>query len=147
MARPLSEISSRAVVTARPDTTAAQAALLMRQHHVGSLVVMEGDRTVGVVTDRDLVLGVMAEDLDAKLFTVGDVMSTDLVSIDSRAGVLGAIALMRQHRLRRLLVRDAEGRVIGVATLEDVLETLAGEFTQLALALREARDRERSERR
>ncbi len=147
MTRPLHELASRILITAARDTTAAQAALLMRQHHVGSLVVMEGERPAGIVTDRDLVLGVMAEELDARLFTVGDIMSTELVGLDGAASVLDAIALMRQKRLRRLLVNDAAGRVVGVLTLEDVLEALASEFAQLALGLREARDRERAQRR
>jgi CBS domain-containing protein len=147
----LSELATPIVVTATPDTTATQAAQLMRTHHVGSLVVVEEGavegRPLGIVTDRDLVLAVLAEELDPGLFTVGDVMTTDLVTVSPQTGVLNAVTLMREHRLRRLVVVDDAGRVVGIATLEDVLDALSREFADLALALRKARDRERMQRR
>jgi CBS domain-containing protein len=147
----LAELATPIIVTASTTTTATRAAQLMRMHHVGSLVVVDvasdSGRPLGIVTDRDLVLAVMAEELDPSLFTVGDVMSTELVCAPAEATVLQAVALMRQHRLRRLLVLDGEGRVVGIVTLEDVLDAIAGEFGDLAQALRDARDRERVERR
>jgi CBS domain-containing protein len=147
----LSELATPIVVTATPETTATQAAQLMRTHHVGSLVVVDEGAAVGkplgIVTDRDLVLAVLAEELDPGLFTVGDVMTPDLVTVSPKTGVLEAVDLMREHRLRRLVVVDAAGRVVGIATLEDVLDALSREFADLALALRKARDRERMQRR
>jgi len=146
----LESLATKIVVTATPDTSAARAAQLMRAHHVGSLVVLDGasdsGQPLGIVTDRDLVLAVMAEGLDASLFTVGDVMSVELVTAPAGAGLMEAAQRLRQHRVRRLIVLDDAGRVVGLAALEDLLEALASEFSELVLALRGAREREIKER-
>ena len=147
----LQSLATPIVVTATPETTSARAAQLMRQHHVGSLVVVDSadgsGKPVGIVTDRDLVLAVMAEELDASLFTVGDIMSVELVTAPADADLLDATSLLRRHRVRRLIVLDGAGRVVGPAALEDLLEALTREFSELVLALRGARDREVKERR
>jgi CBS domain-containing protein len=152
MAATLESLASTIVVTAGPETTAALGAQLMRQHHVGALVVVDAaasdsGKPVGIVTDRDLVLAVMAEGLDPALFTVGDVMSTELVTASASAGLQEATELLNRHRVRRLIVTDDAGRVVGVASLEDLLEALVREFAELVQALRSARDREVRERR
>jgi len=147
----LDSLATPIVVTATADTPCVLAAKLMRQHHVGSLVVVDalsgGGRPVGLLTDRDLVLAVMAEELDPSLFTVGDIMSTDLVTAPANADLLDATQLLRRHRVRRLIVLDDAGRVVGLAALEDLLEALTREFSELVQALRGARDREVKERR
>ena len=147
----LQSLATPIVVTATPETTSARAAQLMRQHHVGSLVVVDSadgsGKPVGIVTDRDLVLAVMAEELDPSLFTVGDIMSVELVTAPAGTDLLDATQLLRHHRVRRLIVLDDAGRVVGLAALEDLLEALTREFSDLVLALRGARDREVKERR
>lgn len=146
----VASVASPIVVTAVPETTAVEAARLMRQHHVGSLVVVDSSaasgKPQGIVTDRDLVLAVMAEGLDAALFTVGDIMSTDLATVSADATVMVGIERLRERRLRRLVVLDGVGRVVGVAAFEDLLEAVVGQLGTLAQALRAARDRERRER-
>ena len=146
----LESLATTIVVTATPETTAARAAQLMREHHVGSLVVIDSSqdsgKPVGIVTDRDLVLAVMAEELDPALFTVGDIMSIELVTAPAGTDLLEATQLLRRHLVRRLIVLDDDGRVIGLAALEDLLEALTSEFSELVLALRGARDREVKER-
>ena len=108
----LGTLATPIVVTATPETTAARAAQMMREHHIGSLVVIDAGSASGkpvvFVTDRDLVLAVMAEELDPALFTVGDVMSVDLVTAPASTDLLDATSLLRQHRLRRLIVLDDE---------------------------------------
>jgi len=147
----IESLATPIVVTATPDTTSTRAAQLMREYHVGSLVVVDSDsdsgKPVGIVTDRDLVLAVMAEELDPSLFTVGDIMSVDLVTAPAGADLLDATRQLRRHRVRRLIVLDDAGRVVGLASLEDLLEALTSEFSELVLALRGARDREVKERR
>ncbi len=151
MSATVESLASKIVVTANPETTAAHAAQLMRQYHIGSLVVVDvaagDDRAVGIVTDRDLVLAVMAEGLDPALFTVGDIMSTQLVTVPATACLIDATRLLHQHRVRRLIVTDDAGRVVGLVALEDILESLTREFSELVFALRDARDREIKERR
>jgi CBS domain-containing protein len=150
MSDTLGQVATPIVVTADPETTAAQAARLMRQHHVGSLIVVDAaddsGRPLGIVTDRDLVLAVMAEELDPAVFTVGDLMSTDLATAPQTAGLMDAVEILRRRGLRRLVVVDDAARVTGVVTLEDLLDALAGELGTLAQALRGARDREREQR-
>ncbi len=150
MSDTLGRVATPILVTADPETTAAQAARLMRQHHVGCLVVVDAaddsGRALGIVTDRDLVLAVMAEELDPGVFTVGDLMSTDLATAPQGAGLMDAVQLLRRRGLRRLVVVDDAGRVTGLVTLEDLLDALAGELGSLAQALRSARDRERAQR-
>jgi CBS domain-containing protein len=153
MSATLASLCSPQVITIAPDSTCAHAAAMMREHHVGSLVVQgspgakEAGKPVGIVTDRDLVLAVMAEGLDPALFTVGDVMSSSLVTSPANADLLDAVKLMRQNRVRRLVVLDDAGKLQGLAALEDLLEVLARELGGLVLALRGARDRERMQRR
>jgi CBS domain-containing protein len=151
MSATLASLSSTQVITVTPESTCAQAATLMREHHVGALVVSAAGgvagKPMGIVTDRDLVLAVMAEGLDPALFTVGDVMSTELVTAPGSADVLDAVNLMRQNRVRRLVVLGEGSRLQGVATLEDLLEVMAREMGSLVLALRGARDREKATRR
>ena len=94
MSATLESLASPIIVTATPETTATRAAQLMREHHVGSLVVVDAaaadGKAVGIVTDRDLVLAVVAEELDPALFTVGDIMSTELVTAPASAGLIDA---------------------------------------------------------
>jgi CBS domain-containing protein len=146
----LESLATKIVVTATPEISAARAAQLMRAHHVGSLVVLDGasdsGKPVGILTDRDLVLAVMAEELDPSLFTVGDVMSVELVTAPASASLLDATHELRRHRVRRLIVLDDAGRVVGLAALEDLLEALVRELGELSMALRGAREREIRER-
>lgn len=150
MSTRLGNLATAVVATATPETTAARAAQLMRTHHVGSLVVIDSgtgpSRPVGIVTDRDLVLAVMAPELDPALFTVGDVMSATPVTALATTSLEEAMALMREHQIRRLIVVDDEARVVGIAAIEDLLAAMANEFSQWVLALRGARDRERAHR-
>ena len=145
----LRDFATATVVVAEPDTTALTAAQLMRKHHVGALVVVdaqEKSRPVGIVTDRDLVLALMAEGLDADLFTVGDIMSTQLVLASPDMDAMDAVQLMRTQRLRRLILVDAAGRLVGIVTMEDILELLTRELAALAAGVMGARDREFEQR-
>lgn len=146
----LIDIANTIVAVVEPETTALQTARLMRKHHVGALVVVEThDRTrpIGIVTDRDLVLAVMAEELDPAVFTASDIMSRDLVVARADLDLQGAIALMHERKVRRLVVVDEAGRLRGMLTLEDVLEALSGDMAALVAGLRGARDREFAQRR
>jgi CBS domain-containing protein len=122
----------------------------MRKHHIGALVVVdakEKSKPLGILTDRDLVLAVMAEGLDPALFTAGDIMSVDPITATPEMDALEAIELMRAHRLRRLVIVDDQGRLAGIVTVEDLLELLTRELTSLAAAVLGSRDREFEQRR
>lgn len=131
----IGQLCNRDVAFAGRETTINAAAKLMRHYHVGSLVVVDdlaGKRVpVGIVTDRDLVVEVEAMDLDPKVITVGDIMTSELVTVPENLGVLEAMEVMRFKGVRRLPVVDSEGRLAGIITIDDFLEVLAEEFTDL----------------
>lgn len=149
MAIQLKDFASSVVAVVEPETTALVAAQLMRRHHIGALVVVdaqEKNRPVGIVTDRDLVLELMAEGLDPAVFTAGDIMSLNLVLARPDMDAMDAVQLMEAHQLRRLVMADEAGRLAGIVTLEDILEVLSRELANLAAGLAEAKDRETSQR-
>jgi CBS domain-containing protein len=149
MAAQLKDFATSVVAVVEPETPALVAAQLMRKHHVGALVVVDAQaktHPIGIVTDRDLVLELMAEGLDPAIFTAGDIMSVNLVLATPEMDAMEAVLLMRTHRLRRLVIADAAGQLVGIVTLEDVLELLTRELANLAAGLAGARDREITER-
>ena len=148
---PISEICNREVVVVQPNDTTLEAAKLMRQHHVGDVLVVE-DRggvriPVGIVTDRDLVVEIMAPELDQMVITVGDIMAPDLVTVKENTGVFDAIQYMRAKGVRRLPVVDDSGGLVGILTLDDLLELLAEELLALAKLVKHEQKKETMSRR
>lgn len=149
MASQLKDFATSVVAVVEPETTALIVSQLMRKHHIGALVVVEAggqNKPIGIVTDRDLVLELMAEGLDPAVFTAGDIMSVDLVVASPDMDAMDAVQLMKTHRLRRLVMVDDAGRLVGIVTMEDVLELLTRELANLAAGLAGARDREIDQR-
>ena len=132
----IGEICSREVVFAPTDMTVRAAAQLMREYHVGALVVVkdpEGARTpVGIITDRDLAVAIVAKGLNADLLRVDEVMGPELTTVRETDGVSATIALMRAKGVRRMPVLDAAGRLAGIVTADDFLDLLAEELSALA---------------
>ncbi|MCB2001191.1 MAG: CBS domain-containing protein [Rhodoferax sp.] len=150
MPRHLNDIATTIVAVVEAETTALQTAQLMRRHHVGALVVVdahEKTRPIGIVTDRDLVLAVMAEGLDPAVFTASDIMSGELVVARASLELQDGVALMHERKVRRLVIVDDAGRLRGIMTLEDVLEAMSDDLKALVSGLRGARDREFAQRR
>lgn len=133
---PVGEICNREVIVLQRDETVLEAAKLMRQHHVGDVLVVEernGVRIpVGIVTDRDLVVEIMAPGLDHTVITVGDIMVQELFTVKESTGVFEAIQYMRRKTVRRLPIVDESGGLVGILTLDDVLELLSEELLDLA---------------
>jgi len=124
----------------------------MRHHHVGSIVVVEqmngGQRLpIGIVTDRDVLVEVTAVDLDAFTITVGDIMGPELVTARESEGVLEAMEIMRYKGVRRLPIVGADGQLVGIVTIDDLLEILAEELGELAKIVVRERSREATTRR
>lgn len=148
----IKDICSRELVTARRDTDLRAAARLMRDHHVGALIVTEErdgvTRPVGIVTDRDIVVAVVAAaGVRPESLTARDVMSAELALADENDGVFEAIDRMQDRGTRRLPVIGKDGALVGIVTLDDVLRTLATELTALSLAAQQSLAREAEERR
>lgn len=133
---PIGEFCNREVVFATRKTSITEAAQLMRQYHVGDLVVIdviEGKRVpVGMVTDRDIVVEVIAKSLPLEEFTVGDIMSPQLISVQEKEDLVETIRLMRAHGIRRIPVINQANGLEGIISADDLLDLLAQEITELA---------------
>lgn len=114
--------------TVSPDLPVAEAARLMRSEDVGSLPVLENERVVGVVTDRDMVTRLVAEGKDAETTSVGGILSGDPVTVTPDQDLDEALRLMRRHQVRRLPVVE-DGRLVGVLAQPDVARVASEEET------------------
>jgi CBS domain-containing protein len=149
----LGQICVREVLTTTRATTVADAARLMRDGHVGSLVVVEerdgAKRPIGIITDRDIVVEVTALDLDASDISVGEVMSFGVPLVTARDidGFRETIELMRHHGLRRLPIVSSRGHLVGIVSSDDLLKAYSDDITALGLISSRERSREVAQRR
>lgn len=141
------ELCSRETVHIPFSCTLQEAAVQMRDKHVGALVVTEhtptGPRVVGMVTDRDMVLDGIAAGADPRGVCVGDVMSRGIVTVPSDASASDAIQTMLSHGVRRLAVTSGEV-VTGVLSLDDLVAALDADWHMLSAVVRNERERERA---
>lgn len=144
------DICNRIVTVAERDMTLVQAAQLMRDHHVGCLVVVDesgaGRLVVGMLTDRDIVTAVIAQEVDPNTLRVEDVMTADVVSALEEDSVMDLLGLMRRKGLRRIPVTTPERVLQGLVTLDDLLEIFAEQLRALVLAIEAEQLRERKAR-
>ena len=145
------EIGNRAVVTVTRDATVIEAAKLMRDHHVGSLVVVDArgatERAVGIITDRDLVVEIMALDLEGSEIRVGEIMSSALFTARVNDGVRETLELMRDKGVRRVPIVSPLGTLIGIVTADDLIRALAEDIGALASISAREQAREAAQRR
>lgn len=136
---PISECCKLDVVCCDPELSLHDTAALMRKNHVGDVVVIEsstGTRVpVGIVTDRDIVMETMALDLDASLFTAGDIMNTPLVTVKENAGFVETLRLMRSNGIRRIPVVTEAGTLYGIVTADDIVRALVLELALVTEAM------------
>ena len=132
------------------DNTVVEAAKLMREHHLGALVVTESEegrpRPLAVLTDRDIVVEIIAEDLKPENLLVGDVMSFELATIGEDDGISEAIKMMKGRGVRRIPVLNSAGDLVGIFAVDDVIELLAEELSDVAQLLGHEQERERASR-
>ncbi len=142
----IGEICTRNVVFCSPDTSIVEAARLMREHHVGDLLVAveepDGVHPVGIVTDRDIVIEVIALEVPLDRVTVKDIMSRSLFVVEESEGIYETLSLMRQKGVRRAPVMTSQGDLAGIITLDDILENVSEEFGLIAKLLAQERQRE-----
>ena len=141
----IGEICSRDVVFAVKGTSVRAAAQLMREFHVGTLVVVDerdGRVPAGIITDRDVAVAVVAKGLDPDQLCVEDVMGPDLVSAKQTDGVSQTIELMHAKGVRRLPVVDERGALVGIVSADDFVDLLAEELTALARMIAREQRRE-----
>lgn len=134
------------VGVARADTV-QEAAATMRRFHVGSLLVVEGQRrpeVVGIVTDRDLVLLSLAEGVNVHKSTVDTAMSPVVATVSEDSDVLDALERMRAAGVRRLLVTKANGDPAGILSIDDIVDGLAAELAKAAALMKQEVGREKA---
>jgi CBS domain-containing protein len=133
---PISEFCVRDVVCGSRDMTVVDAAALMRHRHVGDVIVIEqvGDKRVpvGIVTDRDIVVEVVAAGLDPRLIKLGDLVLGPLSTVAEGASYAETVRQLSVKGVRRMPVVDAAGGLVGIITLDDMLHQLAGPLAALS---------------
>jgi len=131
----IGEVCNREVVIVTPEESITEAARLMRERHVGDVVVVserEGVRVpVGILSDRDLVIEVLAKEVPLDAVTVGDVMSDRLLIAREDEGILDAVKRMRERGVRRVPVVGEDGALVGILALDDLIELIAEQLTDL----------------
>jgi CBS domain-containing protein len=147
----VADVCTREIAIAVRESSLQEAAALMRERHVGSLLVVgdspDGPQAVGIVTDRDVVVEGVARGLDVTRTGIGELVDGgDIASVPAEASIGEAIATMRSRGVRRLLVSTDGGTLLGIVSLDDLLGGLAHDLQDLAQAVRAGIDRESEER-
>jgi len=132
---PISECCNIGVVCCEANASIPEVAALMRKHHVGDVIVVEnkdGARLpIGIVTDRDIVIETMALQLDASVFTAGDIMTPSLVTVYENQGFVDTLRVMRHHKIRRIPIVTQAGTLFGIVTADDIINLLAMELSMM----------------
>jgi CBS domain-containing protein len=129
-----------------PSASVVESARLMRDEHVGSLPITDGDTLVGMITDRDITTRVVAEAADLATSSVGDVYSQDLISVEPDKDLEEALTLMARHQVRRLPVVE-DGRLVGIVAQADIALALSEDEKKTGELVEAISERSEGERR
>ena len=147
----IGHICSNNVVTYSSNTTVLEAAQLMRRNHVGTLIVVEEVNGMlvpqGIVTDRDIVVVVLAEGLDPKSIKVIDIMKVELMTAVETEDVFETVERMRFKGVRRIPIVDKMGGLVGIVSVDDIWKFLSKEISELADVTTRQQTREKVARR
>ncbi|WP_026076120.1 CBS domain-containing protein [Noviherbaspirillum massiliense] len=136
---PINECCNMTVVSCEASMPLPEVAALMRGNHVGDVIVVErkenGKIPVGIITDRDIVLGTIAVGIEANIFTAGDIMSAPIVTVREDAGLVDTLRLMRSHSIRRMPVVTDAGTLMAIVTADDIINLLAMELSLMTGAI------------
>ena len=132
---PVKDLIQRKVVTIEPEDPVMLAAQRMKDKMVGSLVVLDGDKPAGIITDRDIAIRVVGAGKDPTT-PVREVMTRDPITIKDDASFFDLTKAFREAAVRRLIVVDKGGKLVGLISIDDILELLTTEFANLIVAIR-----------
>lgn len=135
----LGKLANKDVVKIAPTTSVAEAARLMDLKNVGCLLVMEGEKLVGVLTDRDIVLRVVNMERNASETKVSQVMTENPETLEDSLGLSSALQKIRGKRFRRFPVRDQKGSIVGIFTVDDLVFLLGKELSVIGEILERER--------
>ena len=127
----LNDLFTRDVVTAWPEEALAGIARRMQDHNVGTIVIVEDRRPVGIITDRDLALALGARGLSPQA-PAREVMTRHVLAVPEDTDVFTATRFIQDRKVRRLPIVDREDRLVGLVSLDDLLRILARELSNLA---------------
>jgi len=125
------DIFARNLVTVGPEEPVSWVALQMREYDIGTVVVVEDQKPIGIVTDRDLALALGIRDISPQV-AVKSVMTTPIRTIPDSAGIFAATQCMSDARVRRLPIVNEQGRLVGIVSLDDLMWLLGRELYNLA---------------
>ncbi|HOI13091.1 MAG TPA: CBS domain-containing protein [Methanoculleus sp.] len=121
------------VIAVSPDTPAVEVARIMGEKNVGSVVIVTGDnRPVGILTDRDLTVRVMAQEKNPGEIRAGDILTRDVITFQDSMGIYEAIQKMTDAGIRRMPIIDDAGKLIGIVTMDDIVRMLGEEMAAIA---------------
>ena len=130
------EYCNREVVVVEEEKSVTEAAAIMRQYHVGDVVICKAkygkQMPVGIITDRDIALEIVAKGTDPDSIRVGDAMSFELVTVTEHDDLMHVIELMRDKGIRRVPVIDADEALVGILTVDDIVDLLSEVLVDLA---------------
>lgn len=120
----VSDIMSSPVVTIDKGATVREAVQLMTKKRIGSIVITDNDRPVGIITERDVLERVVSPCKDPRITETGEIMSSPLITIPREKGILEAMREMREHDISRLVVMD-KGTIVGIMSEKDVIRAVS----------------------
>jgi len=142
----IGKICNRKVVAADVDSSVLEAARMMRHYHVGSIIVTEGEangaRPVGIITDRDLAIEIMAEEIDPQRVTLGNAMTSNPLAAREDDEHYEVLEAMRGKGVRRIPVVDQNGLLVGVLAVDDLLRVISHEMAGLVALVQKEYDTE-----
>ncbi len=122
-------------VTCSQNFSVKEVADLMKANNIGTVLVVEREKPIGLITDRDIVTRCITDSTDCNRITAKDIMSTPVYTIDDQSSILDLVEEMSAHHVRRVAIVNREGRVTGMLSMADVFELLSHEMSLLAEAL------------
>jgi len=128
----IGDYTRREIATIESSASIQAAAAKMTEQSVGCLVVNEDGRFAGIVTDRDVALRTIRENLDPQRTAIGEITARDVVVIHEKRPVRVAVGVMKRHGLRRMPVGNQQGEIIGLVTWDDLVGLIAGELAEVA---------------
>lgn len=146
----IGEFCNREVIISNRDDTVLEAAKLMREFHVGDVVVVEQrgkERVpVGILTDRDIVVEIVSQEVDAASILVGDAMSSELLTVNENEQLTDLVQKMYGKAVRRVPVVNANGALVGIVTTDDVIDLIAEQLNSLVGLVQREQHREKMTR-
>jgi len=143
----VSDYCERNIALLTRDASLQEAAMMMRIHHLGEVIVIDKlngkNIPVGVVTDRDLVIEIMALEVDVEQISVGNIMSLELITVRQDNNLSDTLDIMQQHGVRRLPVIDNSGSLLGVINIEVILKVLCQDLSKMLTLFNNERDNEK----